>query len=298
MAGPKLTNSGKEAMAAVGKILPTAHSITVSSSFGLVELKPGTIWSGNKMLFYCAHFYVWYAIDDRTYEWKTSDFIRDEWFNALSEGAKEASGMVTLAKTEFALVSGIFVPWYIMLGMACAKVGLFYAGNKSMVDTAIAQAPKVIELLRDLQKRAPTLFRKLMITAAKDLLMNLPSGVTAEDAAFFVGRIIKGAAGAAPDLTFGALIKIIGTVAALVTATHLPSIAAHTVAGAAAANAAELKKKLAAAGYTVTEAEANMILRELLSQKDVPAKLQQLEAACKALLPSLDALKKAYGAIP
>jgi hypothetical protein len=249
------------------------------------------------MLFYCAPLYVWYTIDDRIYEWGTSDFIRDEWFNALSEGAKRVSPMVTLAKMEFALISGILVPWYVLLGMACAKAGLFYAGNKSAVETSVKQTPQVINLLRDLQRRSPTLFKKLMQTAAKELLANLPSGVTAEDVAFFVGRVIKGAA-AAPNLTFGALMKIIGTVGTIVTTTHMPSLVTHAVAGAVAAKAAELRRNLAAAGYTVTEAEARTILNEVMSQKDTVAKLRQLDIACKALLPALEVLKRAYSAMP
>ncbi|MGZ8928558.1 MAG: hypothetical protein ACXW03_08885 [Methylobacter sp.] len=298
MAGPKLMNSGNEAMAAVAKILPTANNLIVQSSLGPVELKPGTIWSGNKMLFYCAPLYVWYAIDDRIYEWGTSDFIRDEWFNALAEGAKRAAHMVIIAKVEFALISGILCPWYLMLGMGCAKVGLFYSCNKSAVDTALRYSPKVINLLQDLKQRSPMLFNKIMATAAKDLLINLPSGVTAEDVAFFVGRVIKGAAGASPDLTIGVIIKIISSVAAIVMATHLPSIAAHAIGSAAAAKANELRMKLLAAGYTVSEAEAKIILTELMSKIDTKAKLQELETACKALLPSLEILNRAYSTMP
>src|SRR5262245_55427469 len=178
MTGPKLLNSGKDAMAAVAKILPTAQTIRVNSSMGPVDLKPGTLWSGNRMLFYAAPMYVWYSIDDRVYEWGTGDFIRDEWFNALSRGAHGAEGMVTLAHIEFALLSGIFVPWYLLLGLSCARTGFFYVGHKAAVDAAMKQAPQVIDLLRDLRHRSPTLFNTLMKTAAKDLLMNLPSGVS------------------------------------------------------------------------------------------------------------------------
>jgi hypothetical protein len=153
--GPKLMNSGKEAMAAVAKMLPTAYSITVNSSLGAVELKPGTIWSGNKLLFYAAPMYVWYAIDDRIYEWDTGDFIRDEWLNALSVGAGRAAHWITIAKAEFALLSGIFVPWYLLLGMSCAKAGLFYSANKNSVNKAMEEAPKVIRLLQDLKLRSP-----------------------------------------------------------------------------------------------------------------------------------------------
>jgi hypothetical protein len=181
--------------------------------------------------------------------------------------------------------------------MACAKAGLFYSGNKSAVDTAMKLTPQVINLLRDLQRRSPTLFKKLMQTAARELLVNLPSGMTAEDVAFFIGRVIKGAA-AAPSLTFGALMKIVGTVGTIVTVTHLPSLVTHAVAGAAAAKAAELRRNLAAAGYTVTEAEARTILNEVMLQKEMVAKLRQLDVACKALLPSLEVLKRAYSAMP
>ncbi|HET8546512.1 MAG TPA: hypothetical protein VFL57_00835, partial [Bryobacteraceae bacterium] len=80
----------------------------------------------------------------------------------------------------------------------------------------------------------------------------------------------------------------------LVTATHLPSIAAHGVAHAAAAQATELKRRLQAAGYTLTEAEVKTIIHELMQNPGSPQKLKELEEACKALLPTLEVLKKAY----
>jgi hypothetical protein len=296
MDGPKLINSGKLAMAAVAKVLPTARAITVQSNMGRVELKPGTIWSGNRLLVVATPSSVIYAVDDRLYEWGTGAFVQSEWLNAFSVGAARASHWVTIAQIEFALLSGIFVPWYVLLGMSCAKAGLFYKANQRNVDEAFRQAPKVLRLLQDLRRRSPTLFDALLKSAAKDLVVDLPSGVSGEDVAFFVGRVIRGAAGAGPELTVGALVKIIATVAGLVTATHLPAIAAHTVAHAAAQKAAELKRALTAAGYSVTEAEAKAILNELLAQRDATAMLQQLELACKALLPTLRQLKNAYGA--
>ena len=297
MDGPKLINSGKEAMAAVAKVLPTSQQIRVQSSLGPVDLKPGTIWSGNRMLVVASPSTVVYAVDDRLYEWGTGAFIRDEWLNALGTGASRASHWVTVAQIEIALLTGIFVPWYVLLGLSCAKAGLFYKGNQHAVDEAFRQAPKVIQLLQDLRRRSPTLFNVLMKSAARELIVSLPSGVTGEDVAFFVGRVIKGAAAAGPELTFGALMKIVATVAALVTATHLPTIAAHAVAQAAAQKAGDLKRALQQAGYTVTDAEARAILTEVLSKPDTPAMLRQLEIACKALIPTLTQLKSAYGAM-
>jgi hypothetical protein len=297
MQGPKLINSGKEAMAAVAKVLPSSKPVVVQSNMGPVELKPGSIWSGNRMLITASPSTVVYAIDDRLYEWGTAAFIRDEYLSALGAGASRASHWVTVAQVEFAILSGIFVPWYLLLGLSCARAGLFYKSNQQTVDEAFRQAPKVLKLLQDLRRRSPTLFATLAKSAAKEVLTNLPSGVTAEDVAFFVGRVVRGAAGAGPELTIGAMLKIIGTVAALVTATHLPAMAAHGMANAAGQKAAELKRALTQAGYTVSEAEARAILSEVTAQRDTLAMLKELDAACRALLPTLQQLKSAYGAM-
>ena len=295
MEGPKLINSGRPAMEAVAKVLPTARAIVVQSNLGPVELKPGTVWSGNRMIVLPSTMSTVYAIDDRLYEWGTGAFIRDEWLSAMARGAQSAAHWTTVAQVEFALLSGIFVPWYLLLGLTCAKTALFYKSNQQAVDTAFRQAPEAMRLLQDLRRRCPTLFNKMAATAAKDLLINLPQGVSGEDVAFFVGRVIKGMAAAGPDLVFSGFLKIVVTVAGLVTASHLPAIAAHTAAQMAASKAAELQKALRNAGYSVTDAEAKTILKEVLAQPDTPQKLRQLEAACKALLPTLNQLKNAYG---
>ena len=297
MEGPKLINSGKPAVEAIAKVLPQAQAIRVDSNLGPVELKPGTIWSGNRILILPSTMTVTYAIDDRLYEWGTGTFIREEWISALGKAGQSAAHWVVIAQVEFALLSGIFVPWYVLLGLGCAKTGLFYKGNQQAVDAALRDAPKIVRLLLELRRRCPVLFNRMATTAAKELLTNLPSGVSAEDVAFFVGRVIKGGAAAGPELTLGALIKIAATVAGLVAATHLPGIAMHTAAHVAGKKAEELKRALTQAGYTVSEVEAKTILKEVLSKPDTPAMLKQLEVACKALLPSLNQLKNAYNAM-
>jgi hypothetical protein len=104
MEGPRLINSGKEAMVAVAQVLPKSQALRVQTSQGPVDLKPGTIWNGNRMLVTASPSTVVYAIDDRLYEWGTGAFIRDEWLNALSLGASRASHWVTIAQIEVALL--------------------------------------------------------------------------------------------------------------------------------------------------------------------------------------------------
>lgn len=296
--GPRLMLAGREAMAAVAKILPQAHALVVPSAMGSVELRPGSIWSGNRMLVYPAPLYVWYTIDDRFYEWNTALFVRDEWFSAMAAGAARAHWLVILGEVEMALLTGIFVPWYILLGVSCAKLGIFYLTHKKEVDEAFKYGPQVLSALNSLRKSHPLLFHKLLVQAGKETLENLPGSVSAEDIAFFLGRVIKGAMEAGAELTLGGLIKIAIHVAELVALAHLPSVTGRAVGAAASAHAEEFKRRLEAAGFTLTKGEAESILREALAQPDTNAKLQALEDACKKLAPSLEVLGRALTGTP
>lgn len=291
MSSPKLMLSGQQAMAAVAKVLPTASPITVQSALGPVELKPGAVWSGDRMLFYCAPLYVYYAIGDKTYEWSTGEFVRDEWLNALSKGAKSAAHWEGVAKVEYALLTGLFVPWYFLLGVSCAKVTALYIENKPLVREAMQGGRKALELLSDLRRRSPTLFNKMMLSAAKQFIFNLPSGVTAEDVAFFIGRIVKGIRDETGRLALKTLIKIVAVVAALVTATHAPFMVMHSIEKKVAMKGPDLKKSLAEAGITLTDHEARTILQDLLRSPDTRQKLEELERTCKEFAPLLEKLQ-------
>jgi hypothetical protein len=100
----------------------------------------------------------------------------------------------------------------------------------------------------------------------------LPKGVTAEDVAFFVGRVVEGVGGA-PDVTLGAVVKIVAPVAGIVAVLHLPSIAATGVAAAGEQRSETLKEELARQG----------MLRNL----------KELEEGWKELIPLLRQLASA-----
>jgi hypothetical protein len=292
MSGPNLLLTGKPAMERVATLLASATGIAVPSNLGDVELRPGTIFSNNKMLIWPTMSTVYYTIDDRLYEYGTADFIRGEYLNALSAGAANAMPMVYLAKAETALLMGIFVPWYGMLGLTAAKLGLAYTGHKKEFELAFQKAPVVLRLLLDLRRRYPKLFSKLARSAAWQVVTDLPSGVSAEDVAFFIGRVIKGVGGA-PEVSLGAVVKIVASVAGIVALLHLPSIAAHGVATSAERNALALREQLARQGIHVSKEEAYTILHEVLSKHDALRNLQQLKDACNDLIPLLKQLAAA-----
>jgi hypothetical protein len=291
--GPQLKLTGEAAMKAAGDILPTAHVLQFSSSLGTVALVPGSVWAGRRMLVYAAPLYCYFTIDDRFYEWQTWRFVQDEWFHALADGANKASHWESIAKAEVALFCGIFFPWYVMLGLVCAQISLFYIEHREVVNEAFERTPPVIRAIDDLRTKHPVLFEKLLKKVAFELLVNLPKGVTANDIAFFLGRVIRGGAAAAPNIGILAISRIVVVTAAVVGALHLPNIAAHTVASEAKKHAAEYQRKLSEAGYTVTLEEAEAILKDSLSRGDPKQSLEALERAINALLPSLEQVSKA-----
>jgi hypothetical protein len=288
----KLLASGQQTSAIVAQILPTSHNITVPSVLRPVELRPGAIWSNNKMLIYASESLVLYTIGDSLFESGTGMFILDEWLNAEVRAAAAAMPMVTLLKTEIALLTGIFVPWYILLGMTVAKIGLLYFRHKSLVNQALQQAPNVILLLNDFRTRHPLIFNKMMTTAAKTILVNLPFGVTAEDVGFFIGRVIRGVSGL-PGVTLGAVLKIIIAVATIVGITHLPHITAEGLEVATRENMAIIQGRLAEAGINVSKEEARMIMQQLLSDPDAIRKNRELQKSLQQLIPILKQLQQA-----
>jgi hypothetical protein len=301
--GPQLLVSGVDAINTIARILPSATPITVVTGFGPVELKPGTIWSGDRILVSADTVYARYAIRDELYEWSTSEFLRAEWFAAAGRATAQAEVFVHLAKFEIAMLSGIFVPWYLLFGLSVASIGLSCYHNRDTYRQALREAPAVLRRLQDLRERSPTLFNKLLKTAAKDVLANLPAGVTAEDVGFFIGRVIGGLGGGpfhpfrpatvnSVQVTLGAVLRTVVKVGLLVTATHLPQITAEAVAAAARARAAELQARLADEGITVTQEEAEKILRELLAKPDTHQKLRELEQHIGQLIPVLERLSQ------
>jgi hypothetical protein len=291
--GPQLKLTGAEAMKVAGNILLQSHPLIFPSALGPVKLVPGTVWAGRRMLIYAAPLYCYFTIDDRLYEWQTHRFVQDEWFHALATGASRAAHWESIGKAQAALICGIFFPWYVMLGIACAQMTILYFSHKALIHDVMDKAPLVIEKLSQVRSKNPELFKRLMLQAARELLVNLPSGVSIEDVAFFVGRVIRGSAAAAPALSIKVLAKIVATTAPLVAATHLPSMTGHVLDAEVKKRAAEYQRKLAEAGYTVTLEEAEIILKDALSKGDSQQTLEELKRALEALTPSLEQLSNA-----
>jgi len=284
--------SGEEAMRVAAQVLATSHAVTVPSSLGDVVLRPGQLFSNDRLLISPSWSTVYFTIGDRLYEMGTAAFLRDEWLNAMSAGMQKAAWLIPIAKAEMALLAGFFVPWYLMLGVACAKTTAIYVDHKEQFAVVWKHAPKALEALQKLRREHPTFFNKIMSKVAHDTFTHLPDGVTGEDVGFFVGRVLHGIDGL-PEVTIGAIIKVTASVAWKITLLHLPNVIAHAAEAAAHQHAEEFRAYLQGIGYTVTVDEATAILKDAIARRDLEATLQQLEQACKALAPSFQELENA-----
>lgn len=71
----KLLCTGEQTAKVVAQLLPTGKTVIVPGGvMGNVELRPGAIWSGDRMLVAGSETTVYYVVGDKLYEWWTSSF--------------------------------------------------------------------------------------------------------------------------------------------------------------------------------------------------------------------------------
>jgi len=290
-------------MRAVAEILKTAQPCTIDGTArGTLELVPGTIWSGNKMLISASESAVVATEDDRVYEWNTGLFIRDEWMGCLEQAGKSALGWVVIAKFEMALLTAVIAPLWMVLAMPAAKAGLFYARNQEACSVAMANALPALKLFDKWRNKYPTFWRKLKSKVGRTIWNEFKHEnvrlITAEDAASFIAGILKGLDGP-PQVTLGIVLRIITSKSffgGLILGVKVlglragPSAVTRPIHEAAE----ELSAYLNSIGYQVSLQEARQILHEFAQDPAAGHDMQRMEVYLRALLPSLDTLYAAY----
>jgi hypothetical protein len=296
----ELIAEGVECAKRVAKVLPSAKPVTVSSNLGDVELRPGAVWSGDRMLVSADGAKTNYVIGDKYYRTGTSDFIREEWFAALQRAGKSAMGMVYLGQIQMAVLAGMFVPWYLMLGIGAAQVATFYVAYEEEIDLALEYAGELLVALAVIKSMYPKTYQILKDKVLVPVLKSLPENISAEDVAFMVGRVLQGNGFALIVLgSLKPLVKLILKVSALVMLVHLPSIAARAAHSAAQqlatqvkAHSGDLIKAFKSAGVHISSREADQMLGELLSSSRAVGDLTKLQNAAEKLVNALEKIPR------
>jgi hypothetical protein len=188
------------------------------------EMIPGTIYWGNTMLVDADPTVVYYMKDDVLYAMATDAFLRDALISAYLDAVTGAEALVRLANIEVAFLSGVFaaVPVgstsvFAGIGAVAAAnfvhFGLKARANRNELADAGEELGKLLDARRCLQHEAPAMLDDLESSVAWRALRELPSQITAEQVAFWVGRLIRGfwAVGeGGAELTLGAAAKVLG----------------------------------------------------------------------------------------
>lgn len=296
----ELLAKGEDAMRKISKVLPRASPLEITSgTFRGTVLRPGTVFGGDKCMVINPTFeQVVFSIDDRLYGQASDVFMHGQGsMGAFQTAGVNGMGMVHLIQAEFALLSGMFLPWWAGLGLGAAQIALEYEARKDELEPVVRKLPQTFEALNEIRKRYPTLFWLL----ATEVLKEVPAQVSAEDAMFLAGRVVANLGGLSGAMGLGGTIDITPVAfktvsllllkcAAIVFAVHLPAYTAKAAEKVAKKKAEEFKASFAAVGLTISVTDAEAILQELLADPDSARLLKDVADQCAAIAPMLEKL--------
>jgi len=281
--GPKKTLSGADAAKSALTLLE-------------ITLTPGAK-VGDMILLYVGPAQCYYIKGQDIFEAYTPDFVRDIWLTSLSKGAAAAEWLIPLAKAEFALITALLAPWYLVGGISFAQAIAFYLEHRAEVNLAMSLMRKTWSAWKTFETTCPALAKQLKSWGWKQVVDNAPKGIELEDIAYFVGRVIgsQGLVGkieAGVKVTAWVFTKVTLEYAVLVTALHAPKIVATGLSEAIREKAAELKKVMATGGIAVSAEDAATIVKELYDHPDAKKLMDEMKVPLDELnkvLPRLGA---------
>lgn len=291
--GPRRILSGPEAAVEALRRIQESSAITVSAGGQWVELTPGSVWTAEgRVLVSADTTWTWFTLDSDLYVQGTSEFVREHLLGSYALGGARAGWVVTMAKTEAALLSGLFIDWQVLVSISLASVYLrMRAAQVSMAD-ALGAGTKTWRALSWLWTNHPDVVKKLGRLAGEEIAKDLAKGIRPDDIAFWVGRLARGFYAAGANAAIVTLASVAVRVTTIVAATHAPGIAGHALQAAVDREWGELQKALGEVGVKVTEAEARKLLTDLLQDDALRTNLDDLAEGLKELLPIIEAVSK------
>lgn len=272
--------------------------------FGVMALKRGMVWDGNRMIVHWDHQYVLYLVGSQLWKVKTPDFYNDIFYKAFGTAGQNAKPFVAASQVLMSAVTGflvgpaIIVASYIVVLTMC--IGAHWAEAKKATDALTRASAALMEVRR----RYPTLWTKLKGLVAQHIWAIFPEALiaTAKDPnniAFYLGRLLRGTGAAEAleqtgekfaTLSMKVFVKVCVKTAAIVQALHLgPSLAHVTVD-----HIKQAIKEYSApdTGMRLSEQEARAILEELKRYGDSAAQMEKLQKDLNDVLAFADLMER------
>lgn len=214
-----------------------------------IQIAPGTTDRRIPMTFLgqcCAEAY--WLRDDQLRATGIGDFARSQLSGNLTSAVyRRTAWIVPIGHVVTAFAMGAAIGFMGSFGVAAALLaaGLNASVALMKVSVLVYSHPRECEVL---QQQLPAFFRSytwfrrncpvlagkmdsMFVAGFRAALGELPSGISDEDIANFVGRVLGGCVGAA-DPGFGVLLQVVAKTALIYSAIHLPVFVANAAANA------------------------------------------------------------------
>lgn len=296
---PVVISRGPVAIEQAASLLTRAVPMEFQSSFGLVRMVPGSIWSDRRMLVTVDSMTTRYLQDDVLFSISTSEFLRENLFDAAAQGVLSAKLIIELAKSEVTFLQGLLVPFTALLGATAVNVTLKYYANRELYHRVFAALDELFSLLNDLRKSHPKLFRSLVQTAAVDGFLNIPESFTQQDVAFFAGRVLRlilGQAAAGAQIGLVVVGRAIARISLILGSLQYPAGAAQALREEAERKALDLETALQEEGVTVDRKALEELIIEGANNPSSRDALNDIAQRIDEVMPLLEELAGALRA--
>ena len=290
-----LIGQGLDGMRRVAQLLPTAQPLIWTDQFNSpIHIAPGTLWGGDR-LFVTYSGEVVFTSGNSLYRQSPGEVVRDYYLIALGQGAQRAAWLIPVAQAEMTFCMAVVGTLAGAVGTSAAiTVGLsrlvaFYVNNKVRMDAAAHYLGPVLSGLFTFATRCPRLAWLLFKGLAPVLGQSAMQGISANDVAYFLGKLIGGA-GRVPELSLRGLLVAARSAIGITLVLRTPGAVAH----GAPAQAQALVQQLRAGGITISQPEAMLVASEsCLRDESNQRLLQDLISNSERALPIIEILNQA-----
>jgi len=296
----KVLAHGKTAVQQAAKVIPLMAPI----KYGSKTITVGTIDRQQKLwILGQAGGFVYYVHDDKLKTLGRDAFLHGYFIGQVATDVYRRTAWlipVTKAVGAFSVgvVAGVFAIGGLIGGMVVTgiKIGTLVNAHQKEIKAICKHLPTIIYRIKWFEIHCPTLYKKISAVVSKGVwvaLSKAPFGVTAQDIADILGRILGGAARVATGEVvfsgFAVLWNVVGR-PLIAAALHLPGAAARGTVKQKEAVAKAIIAEIIKQKVNVTPAEATAISRELSLVKDALLNLDTLQKALKAIEPAMNTL--------
>ena len=302
---PKILGQGKVAVQMAKGLIPLMLPIR----YGSTTIKVGTIDRQQKLwILGQAGGLIYYIYEDKLKTLGRDEFLHGYFIGQVAKEAYQRTAwlvpvITVIVSFSVGMVAGFFAIGGLIGGIVVTgiKIGTLINAHPKEIEIIRKHLPTIIYKIKWFEINCPTLYKKMSAVVSKGVwvaLSQAPSGVTAQDIADVLGRILGGAgrvvSGEVVEVTvFTGLWNVVGR-PLIAAALHLPgAVVRGTVQqreAVAKAIIVEIKKQK----INVSPAEATAISRELSLVKDALLNLDTLQRALKEIEPAMNTLEKKW----